>query len=143
MPFMVIYRTPDGSPCFEQADAIDEAALLVERLRNKDGLDQIRIYRMEEISFAFRPYYKVELGMSDRQSTPTPPSASTAVVVEGPVPEPEAAVGADAGDPAPPPPVRVDERREVGSAAAGHLPSPAGSHDATAAANGRRGLFGR
>ena len=90
MPFMVIYRTSDGSSCFEQADAIDEAALFVERLRNKEGIDQIRIYRMEEISFAFRPYYKVELGMAERQSVPTPPSASTAVVIEGAPAEPEA-----------------------------------------------------
>ena len=66
MPFMVIYRTSDGSSVYEQADAIDEAALFVERLRNKEGIDQIRIYRMEEISFAFRPYYKVELGLPDR-----------------------------------------------------------------------------
>ena len=65
MPFMVIYRTSDGSSSFEQADAIDEAALFVERLRNKEGIDEIRIYRMEEISFAFRPYYKVELGLAD------------------------------------------------------------------------------
>ena len=41
MPFMVIYRTTDGGSSYEQADAIDEAALLVERLRNKDGLDEI------------------------------------------------------------------------------------------------------
>ncbi|MEQ1788173.1 MAG: hypothetical protein ABL966_14050, partial [Acidimicrobiales bacterium] len=82
MPFMVIYRTSDGSSSFEQADAIDEAALFVERLRNKEGIDQIRIYRMEEISFAFRPYYKVELGLSERQATPPPPTASTADPVE-------------------------------------------------------------
>ena len=70
MPFMVIYRTSDGSSRYEQADAIDEAALFVERLRNSEGIDQIRIYRMEEISFAFRPYYKVELGLPERQTAP-------------------------------------------------------------------------
>ena len=37
MPFMVIYSTSDGSSCHEQADAIDEAALFVERLRNQEG----------------------------------------------------------------------------------------------------------
>ena len=73
MPFMVIYSTSDGSSCHEQADAIDEAALLVERLRNQEGIEDTRIYRMEEISFAFRPYYKVELGMPERLST-APPS---------------------------------------------------------------------
>jgi hypothetical protein len=66
MPFMVIYRNADGSPGYEQAGAIDEAALFVERLRNNESIDQIRLFRMEEINFAFRPYYKVELGLPER-----------------------------------------------------------------------------
>lgn len=69
MPFMVIYRTADGTTRYEQSDAIDQAALFVERLRNTDGTDDVRIFRMEEISFAFRPYYKVELGMPQRRRT--------------------------------------------------------------------------
>jgi hypothetical protein len=134
MPFMVIYRTPDGSSCYEQADAIDEAALLVERLRNKEGLDQIRIYRMEEISFAFRPYYKVELGLNDRHNVPAPPSASTAVAIDGLAPEPDAPPAShDDG---------VGQPRGVGSEVARPAP-PAGAEDETAGANGRRGLFGR
>jgi hypothetical protein len=140
MPFMVIYRTPDGSSCYEQADAIDEAALLVERLRNKEGLDEIRIYRMEEISFAFRPYYKVELGLKDRQSMPPPPSASSAVAVDGPAPEPGARAPVDASGPGPE--VTVDRPRDVAFEVARPAP-PAGTDDETASANGRRGLFGR
>jgi hypothetical protein len=38
----------------------------VERLRNNDAIDQIRLFRMEEISFAVRQYYKVELGAPER-----------------------------------------------------------------------------
>lgn len=145
MPFMVIYRTSDGSSSFEQADAIDEAALFVERLRNQDGIDQIRIYRMEEISFAFRPYYKVELGMSDRQA-PAPAAATPAPeVVEVPLPPPPATPAADAA-PAPGEPddgPRPDAVREVLTEAAVPLPPPPGSEDEPAGANGRRGLFGR
>ncbi len=88
MPFMVIYSTSDGASCHEQADAIDEAALFVERLRNKDGIEEVRIYRMEEISFAFRPYYKVELGMPERQ-TERPTTAPTSNVI-GSIPQPPA-----------------------------------------------------
>ena len=69
MPFMVIYRNADGSAGFEQADTIDGAALFVERLRNNEAIDQIRLFRMEEISFAFRPYYKVELGAPERPTS--------------------------------------------------------------------------
>jgi hypothetical protein len=66
MPFMVIYRNADGSSGYEQVGAIDEAARFVERLRNDESIDQIRLFRMEEIKFAFRPYYKVELGLPER-----------------------------------------------------------------------------
>jgi hypothetical protein len=127
MPFMVIYSTSDGASCYEQADAIDEAALFVERLRNQDGIDQIRIFRMEEISFAFRPYYKVELGLPERQSAERAPAPGSLPPVDdmGPA-EPEAAE-VDASSAAP-----VEE----GSAA----PVPASPDGAV---DGRRGLFGR
>ncbi len=68
MPFMVIYRNADGSSGYEQVGAIDEAARFVERLRNDESIDQIRLFRMEEIKFAFRPYYKVELGIPERSA---------------------------------------------------------------------------
>jgi len=115
MPFMVTYSTSDGTSCHEQADAIDEAALFVERLRNQDGIEEIHIFRMEEISFAFRPYYKVELGMPERQ-------------VERP--------------PVTPPPAVTDEPppAEVAIETAPSLPSV--DPDPTGL-NSRRGLFGR
>ncbi len=153
MPFMVIYRTSDGSSRYEQADAIDEAALFVERLRNSEGIDQIRIYRMEEISFAFRPYYKVELGLPERQTNaaagiPTDVVAEpTADAAPGPVVE----VEPEAPDATPglavDPPTSVDATVDHGTlptvAAVPPLPPPPGADGETAGANGRRGLFGR
>jgi len=136
MPFMVIYRMSDGVPRYEQAGAIDEAALFVERLRNKDGIDQIRIYRMEEISFAFRPYYKVELGTPDRgrsdahhevASLGKPPDGSTGPV-DGPARQEAPDVLADVPDGVP----RVTP-----------VPGPPGEDAESAVASGRQGLFGR
>jgi len=127
MPFMVSYQTSDGTSRYEEADAIDEAALFVERLRNQDGIDQIRIFRMEEISFAFRPYYKVELGLPERQGADRPP---TPVVVDATVETDTARpTEPDAGAPTPP---AVDE------APAEPVPTPPDG-----AVDGRRGLFGR
>ena len=138
MPFMVIYRTADAETTYQQAEAIDEAALFVERLRNSEGIDQIRIYRMEEISFAFRPYYKVELGMPERQSTQRPAAADRLP----PMPETPAA------SPEAPTSTVVDARSESDavSGAAAHLtgaPDADPTDAAVAEANGRRGLFGR
>ncbi len=62
MSHMVIYRTADGQPGYHQAEELDEAVRFVERLRNGDGVDGARIFRMEEVSFDFRPYFKVEIG---------------------------------------------------------------------------------
>ncbi len=59
---MVIYRTADGQPGYHQADELDEAVRFVERLRNGDGVDGARIFKMEEVNFDFRPYFKVEIG---------------------------------------------------------------------------------
>ena len=86
MPFMVIYRNADGSTGYEQVDAIDGAAHFVEKLRNNESIDQIRLFRMEEINFAFRPYYKVELGMPDRPAA----SGDTPGVVTNGTPAPAA-----------------------------------------------------
>jgi hypothetical protein len=59
---MVIYRTADGQPGYHQAGELDEAVKFVERLRNGDGVDGARIFKMEEVNFDFRPYFKVEIG---------------------------------------------------------------------------------
>jgi hypothetical protein len=143
MPFMVVYGTSDGSPRYEQAEAIDEAALFVERLRNSEGIDNIRIFRMEEISFAFRPYYKVELGMPERQSPVAAADAAPVGAVEAPAPPVPTAPAepgaheADAADAAPAvePVVPVSDVTPT--------PSAPDLGDDAAGAAGRRGLFGR
>jgi len=69
---MVIYRTPDGTPGYQQADSISEAVNQVERLRNEDGVDQARIFQMEEVAFEFRPYFRVEIAGPAAESEPAP-----------------------------------------------------------------------
>jgi hypothetical protein len=133
MPFMVIYSTSDGASCHEQADAIDEAALFVERLRNQDGIDDVRLYRMEEISFAFRPYYKVELGLPERlasdRSAATPPVVTPAAPVDSTEPAPTEAAPTE-------PPAADDASAEPLELAVGGEADSNGAH-------ARRGLFGR
>jgi hypothetical protein len=68
---MVIYRTADGQPGYHQTEELDDAVQYVEHLRNSDGVDQARIFRMEEVVFDFKPYYKVEVG-NEAPAAPAP-----------------------------------------------------------------------
>jgi hypothetical protein len=89
---MVIYRTGDGQPGYHQAAELDEAVKFVERLRNGEGVDSARIFRMEEVNFDFRPYFKVEIGPSGaafEEPAPVAPAPAADVV---PAPSPEAPV---------------------------------------------------
>ena len=59
---MVIFHTRDGQTGYEEVDELHDAVQLVESLRNRRGVEQARIFEMEEVPFDFRPYFRVELG---------------------------------------------------------------------------------
>jgi hypothetical protein len=71
---MVIYRSVDGKPGFQQTDDLVSAVEFVERLRNLEGVESARIYRLEQVNFRFQPYYQVHL---DTAEGPTPPPMVT------------------------------------------------------------------
>lgn len=121
---MVIFRGSDGKPGYHQTEGLDEAVRFVERLRNGENVDQARIFKMDEVSFSFRSYFKVEIGdeaVAAEAAGSDPGAAPEAVVdISPPMAEPimihhavAAAMEAEAADGEP-----------VG-------------------ANGKRGLFGR
>jgi hypothetical protein len=58
---MVIYRGVDGKPGYHQTDDIHDAVGFVEQMRNEEGVQHARIFRLEEVVFDYRPYYRVEL----------------------------------------------------------------------------------
>ncbi|MGB5755317.1 MAG: hypothetical protein WBM50_00250 [Acidimicrobiales bacterium] len=61
MSHMVIYRGVDGKPGYHQTDDIHDAVNFVEQMRNEEGVEHARIFRLEEVVFEYRPYYRVEL----------------------------------------------------------------------------------
>lgn len=61
MSHMVIYRGADGKPGYHQTDDIHDAVMYVESLRNDKEVDHARIFRLEEVTFEYKPYYRVEL----------------------------------------------------------------------------------
>lgn len=62
MSHMVIFRSSEGKAGYHQAEGLEDAVRFVERLRNNEKVEQARIFRMEEVSFEFRPYFRVEVG---------------------------------------------------------------------------------
>lgn len=65
MSHMVIYRGTDGKPGYHQTDDIHDAVSFVEQLRNDNGVEHARIFRLEEVNFEYRPYFRVELKAGD------------------------------------------------------------------------------
>ena len=95
MSHMVIYRGIDGKPGYQQAEDIHDAVTFVEQMRNEEGVEQARIFRLEEVTFEYRPYYRVELSTG---------SASEPVLAAAP----PAMVGASAMAATPPvTPIRI------------------------------------
>lgn len=154
MSYMVIFRTADGKPGYQPAGDAEGAVAAVERLRNEDGVDHVRIYRMEEVAFEYKVHYSVQLTTADAPSVvAAPPSDASAGVDEpsgAPVEpswddadddEPTAApFDQMAVDPAGSPQWSDDEPAAVAPV---EPPDPETSEPVPAEAESRRGLFGR
>jgi hypothetical protein len=151
---MVTFQTPDGTPGFHQSDTLDEAITFVERLRNEQGVHNSRIFRMEELKFDFKPYYKVEIasgadngGLSAPEratpsSRPAPPRAAASLdLTEVTKDDDEAATPEKA-----PEPVGAVATPAASTVATPPPPPPPPAKDAVpeaAAEAPRRGLFTR
>jgi hypothetical protein len=124
--YVVSWQRPDGQPGWHPAADAQEAAAFVERLRNGEGAEGARIFRLEEVPYELKPYYKVEL------AAPASPVVSFAASIapdpDPPAPDPEPIV-----DPAP-----VWAAADVEPVAEVHDDEPV-----TNGAHARRGLFGR
>jgi hypothetical protein len=86
---LVIYDI-DGIEQFERFAALDEATTSVERLRN-EGNSSARIYRLEEIPFEVKAYYRVEVEASSEvaPSTLAPPALAPPTLAPALPSEPE------------------------------------------------------
>lgn len=61
MSHIVVYQSPDGSSGFEPCTSLEAAVVAAERMKNVDGVDTPRIFKMEEVQLDFRPYFRVEV----------------------------------------------------------------------------------
>ena len=137
MSHMVIFQTADGSPGYNQFESVDEAVKFVEKLRNEQGIENARMFALEEIKFELKPYYRVELQALTRgPSAPSAPSAPAAPTSAAPNSAPAPAPAAPSPAPAAP---LSSEATPLGSPAPPPQPEAAPSESQPT----RRGLFGR
>ena len=125
--YVVNWQQADGHPGWHPAGTVQEATAHVEHLRNHDGVDGARIYRLEEVAFEFKPYFRVELA-----SAPAVPSTSFA-----------ASIAVEPQRMAEPELAPVDEVVAAPSWSSVIEGDAAATEPEALNGNGRRGLFGR
>jgi len=78
MSYIVVYQRTDGSAGVEECGDLDLAIVTAERLRNVDSVERPRIFKTEEITYDFRPYYRVEVTTDAADTVETSGAASIA-----------------------------------------------------------------
>ena len=138
MSHMVIYRGVDGKPGYHQTDDIHDAVSFVETMRNEEGVEHARIFRLEEVVFEYRPYYRVELTNGAAIASNGNGNGNGSAEIAGGA----AQVGAGDGDEE-----SVDDAVEVAEASDGDSGDGDGEADddeaKAEAGAGKKGLFGR
>ena len=91
MSHMVIYRNADGKPGYQHVDDLAAAVAFVEKVRNTDGVENCRIYKMEPVHFRFEPYYQVKLDTGEATAGAVRPTVVAVPTTTAPPPVTEAA----------------------------------------------------
>ena len=119
MSHLVIYTGLDGTVGYQPCNTLTDAVAQVESLRNDKGIDGSKIFKLDEIKFEVRPYYRVAIpGLEtadDNEDTETSDDdgiveSSSASTLPPPVDAPASAVSALTTEvaaliaPPPPPP---------------------------------------
>ena len=82
MAHMVIYRGVDGKPGYHQTDEIHDAVGYVEQIRNEDGVEHARIFRLEEVVFDYQPYFRVQLSSGNEPNGELDGSSDAEIEIE-------------------------------------------------------------
>jgi hypothetical protein len=149
---MVLYTGLDGSAAFGRCEELNDAVAEVERLRNEQSIDGAQIYRLEEVKFEIKPYFRVELPVTTIETEPAPPVVAAPPTTEAPIasdtPWTAAPVAAATELPSmvvPPPPPPPPPPAPVAPMAYDVAPVAYESapDEEDAVVGSRRGLFGR
>ena len=64
---MVVFTSAEGRPSYYQTETLDDAIKFVERVRNTEGVEDAKLYRMAEIPLQVKTYVKVELASASEE----------------------------------------------------------------------------
>ena len=126
---IVVFEGADRGPAFHRCEDLADAVSFVEKLRNERGVDNVQIFRTEEVRFDFKPYYRVELNAGSTSTSPAL-EASTAPSTPAMTPPPPIASMASPAEP--------EERSSYSEG-----PATTEADDDLSVTGARRGLFGR
>lgn len=142
MSYVVNWRGADGQAGWHPVGDLNDAAAHVEHLRNAEGVSETKIFKLEEVAFEFRQYFRVELATGD---APPSPTFTVPAAVEAPAPEPVAEVAwapepaaEVVAEPAPMPDLPEVPTFEAPEPVLAEVGADAGESNGQ-----RRGLFGR
>ena len=134
MAHLVRHRTPSGDMVTTEVADLDEAVALVERLRNDDKAEDVRVYG--EVPLRFETYVRVSVA-DEVVQPPRPPATEAAEAADvADVADAEPAEATPAAPIPPPPGVLAPVRLEAPSADADELVDVSTS-------DARKGLFHR
>ena len=134
MSHAVHFRSSDGSTTFEPVGSLEDALARVERLRNDEGVSEVRVYR--EVPVAFRAYYKATV-VEDEQQPEAPAAAAAPAAGSGPATPASPPPGAM---PLAPPPTSANGRDDSVLEGPGDADAPDDESDSR---GGRGSLFSR
>jgi hypothetical protein len=66
---MVVFTSAEGRPSYYQTETLDDAIKFVERVRNTEGVEDAKLFRMAEIPLQVKTYVKVELATGTDEET--------------------------------------------------------------------------
>jgi hypothetical protein len=117
MEHVVFFTGPDGGSHFRRTTELEEAVRFVEHLRNVEGVEDSKVYALNEVPMNFRAYYRVEVNpdLSLGEEGAGGESAAAGLVPDpGALTDAAAAAFAEAQSPAaaPPPPAAAGEPAE-------------------------------
>jgi hypothetical protein len=86
---LVKFTSAEGRDGFHTAGSLDDALKFVERLRNNEDVDNVRVYRLTEVPISFKAYYKVEISGATETAGGAQPAAPDTPLLEAlPTPAP-------------------------------------------------------